>query len=133
LLPKVPTVPSVVQLRPITLLSVEYKILTKMLVARLLHVLPSVLRATQLCSVRGRSIFDGAAAILSAAEYLHRRGVPGFLLSLDFYHAYDRVSPGWTASSRPWALGPSSASGWLPYTGRPRLASCSIPCRLICL
>jgi hypothetical protein len=66
-----------------------------MLVARLLHVLPSVLRATQLCSVRGRSIFDGAAAILSAAEYLHRRGVPGFLLSLDFYHAYDRVSLPW--------------------------------------
>jgi hypothetical protein len=98
LLPKVPTVPSVVQLRPITLLSVlsvEYKILTKMLVARLLHVLPSVLRATQLCSVRGRSIFDGAAAILLAAEYLHRRGVPGFLLSLDFYHGYDRVSLPW--------------------------------------
>jgi hypothetical protein len=32
------------------------------------------------------------AEILSAAEYLHRRGVPGFLLSIDFYHAYDRVS-----------------------------------------
>jgi hypothetical protein len=76
-------------------LSVDYKILTKMLVARLLNVLPSVLHATQLCSVRGRSIFDGAAAVLSAAEYLHRRGVPGFLLSLDFFHAYDRVSIQW--------------------------------------
>ena len=95
LLPKVPTIPLPSQLRPITLLSVDYKLLTKMLVARLLHVLPSVLCTTQLCSVRGRSIFDGAATILSAAEYLHRRGVPGFLLSLDFYHAYDRVSMQW--------------------------------------
>ncbi len=66
-----------------------------MLVARLLHVLPDVLRASQLCSVRGRSIFDGAAAILSAAEYLHRRRLPGFLLSLDFFHAFDRVSLQW--------------------------------------
>jgi hypothetical protein len=95
LLPKVPSIPLASQLRPITLLSVDYKLLTKMLVARLLNVIPIVLRATQLCSVRGRSIFDGAAAVLSAAEYLHRRGVPGFLLSLDFFHAYDRVSIQW--------------------------------------
>jgi hypothetical protein len=95
LLPKVPSTPLASQLRPITLLSVDYKILTKMLVARLLNVLPSMLHATQLCSVRGRSIFDGAAAVLSAAEYLHRRGVPGFLLSLDFFHAYNRVSIQW--------------------------------------
>ncbi len=63
-----------------------------MLVAPLLHVLPNVLKASQLCSVRGRSIFDGAAAILSVSEYLHRRNLPGFLLSLDFFHAFDRVS-----------------------------------------
>jgi hypothetical protein len=59
LLPKVPAVPTVVQLRPITLLSIEYKILTKMLVARLLHVLPSVFCGTQLCSIQGCSTFEG--------------------------------------------------------------------------
>jgi hypothetical protein len=95
LLPKVPSVPTAAQLRPITLLAVDYKLLTKMLVARLLHVLPDVLKASQLCSVRGCSIFDGAAAILSVAEYLHRRNLPGFLLSLDFFHAFDRVSLQW--------------------------------------
>ncbi len=57
--------------------------------------LPDVLKASQLCSVRGRSIFDGAAAILSVSEYLHRRNLPGFLLSLDFFHAFDRVSLQW--------------------------------------
>jgi hypothetical protein len=41
------------------------------------------------------SIFDGAATVLLAAEYLHLCGVPGFLLSLDFFHVYDRVSVQW--------------------------------------
>jgi hypothetical protein len=83
------------QLRPITLLNCDYKLLTKMLVARFLRVLPDILVTTQLCSVKGRSIFDGAAAILSAAEALWRKRMPGFLVSLDFFHAYDRVSMAW--------------------------------------
>jgi hypothetical protein len=45
--------------------------------------------------VRGRSFFYGAATILSVSEYLHRRNLPGFLLSLDFFHAFDRVSLQW--------------------------------------
>ncbi len=95
LLPKVAGVPTASQLRPITLLVVDYKLLTKMFVSRLLPLLPRVLSATQLCSVQGRSIFSGAASILSAIEHLHRNGLPGFLLSLDFFHAYDRVSLEW--------------------------------------
>jgi hypothetical protein len=52
LLPEVPGVPMASQLNPITLLNTDYKRLTKMIVARLLPFLPSVLLATQLCSVR---------------------------------------------------------------------------------
>ncbi len=48
LIPKVAGVPTVAQLRPITLLSTDYKILTKMLTARLLPVLPAVLGARPL-------------------------------------------------------------------------------------
>jgi exonuclease III len=95
LLPKVQGVPKVEQLRPITLLSVDYKLLTKMLVARLVEVLPTVITSSQLCSIKGRSIFDGAAAVLSAADYLAAKGRPGFLVSLDLFHAYDRVSLPW--------------------------------------
>jgi hypothetical protein len=51
LLPKVPGVPRADQLRPITLLCTDYKLLTKMFVARLLPLLPHLLTSTQLCSV----------------------------------------------------------------------------------
>jgi hypothetical protein len=58
-------------------------------------VFPSVLQATQLCPLRCRSFFDVATAILLAAEYLHCWGMPSFPLSLDFFHASDRVSVQW--------------------------------------
>jgi hypothetical protein len=96
LLPKVAAIPAAHQLRPITLLCTDYKLLTKMIVARLLPLLPSVISSGQLCSVAGRSIFEGPATVLSTAAYLQNRRRPGFLLSLDFFHAYDRVSMAWT-------------------------------------
>jgi len=91
LIPKVAGVPMASQFRPITLLCTDYKLLTKILCQRLLPLLPSVLATAQLCSVQGKSIFDGILAILSTAEELRRRREPGFLLNLDLFHAYDRV------------------------------------------
>jgi hypothetical protein len=46
------------------------------------------LQGTWLCFVRGRSILDGAATILSVAVYW---GVLGFLPCFDFFLAYDQV------------------------------------------
>jgi hypothetical protein len=91
LLPKVAGPPTAAQLRPITLLSCDYKLLTKVYVQRLIPLLPSILTTSQLCSVPGRSIFDGCTAILSAVEACRRAHRPGYLLNLDFFHAYDRV------------------------------------------
>ena len=91
LLPKVAGVPGAHQLRPITLLSCDYKLMTKVMVRRLINILPTVLTTSQLCSVKGRSIYDGITAILSVVEARQRQKRPGFLLNLDFFHAYDRV------------------------------------------
>jgi hypothetical protein len=85
LLPKVAGTPTAAQFRPMTLLGADYKLLTKMFVNRLLLVLPNILTIGQLCSVQGKSIFDGAAALLSVVEYLHQRRAPGFMISLDFF------------------------------------------------
>jgi hypothetical protein len=91
LLPKVKGVPKASQLKPITLLNTDYKLLTKVYVARLLQVLPKVLAKGQLCSVRGRNIMQGAISLWSMAEFVHQIKRKGFLMNLDFYHAYDRV------------------------------------------
>jgi Reverse transcriptase (RNA-dependent DNA polymerase) len=95
LIPKAQGVPTAAQFRPITLLGADFKILTNMFVGRLMDVLPTLLQAGQLCSVRGRSIFDGAFSLLSAVEYLHQKQIPGYVISLDFFHAYDRVDLAW--------------------------------------
>jgi hypothetical protein len=84
-------VPLASQLRPITLLNTDYKLLSKVLVGRLMRVLPSILRKGQLCSVKGRNIMQGAISLWSTAEFMRQRKRRGFLLNLDFYHAYDRV------------------------------------------
>ncbi len=91
LLPKVKGVPLASQLRPITLLNTDYKLLTKVYVARLMQVLPTILHKSQLCSVQGRNIMQGAISLWSTAEFVRQRKRNGFLMNLDFYHAYDRV------------------------------------------
>jgi hypothetical protein len=91
LLPKVAGAPAASQLRPITLLACDYKLLSKVYVQRLLPLLPTVLTSNQLCSVQGRSIFDGCTSLLSTVEACHRGKRPGFLMNLDFFHAFDRV------------------------------------------
>ena len=95
LIPKVGGVPTAFQLHPSTLLNTDCKLLTKMPVNRFLPVLPNFLTATQLCSVKGRTIFDGTAAALSTASFLHQHQLHGYLVSLDFFNAYDRVCLQW--------------------------------------
>jgi Reverse transcriptase (RNA-dependent DNA polymerase) len=94
-MPKVAGVPTAAQLGPITLLNTDYKLLNIMFVARLL---PIVLQSPQLCSVKGRSICDGGLAILSAVQYLEQQKLPGFLVSLDLFHGYNRVDLSWVDS-----------------------------------
>ena len=91
LLPKVSGIPAVDELRPITLLTTDYKLLTKVLVKRLIPVLPEVIKSGQLCSVGENNIMDGAVGHLSVL--LHGENVVGALglVSLDQWKAFDRV------------------------------------------
>jgi len=56
LLPKVAGLPAASQLWPITLPVTDYKLLTKILLACLILILPTVFPSTQIGSVRGCSI-----------------------------------------------------------------------------
>jgi hypothetical protein len=90
--PKIKGLPSASQLWPITLLNTDYKILTKVYVARLMQVLPSILQKAQLCSIKGRNTMQGAVALWTTVECVRQSKRKAFFLNLDFYHAYDRTS-----------------------------------------
>ena len=91
LAPKVSGIPQVDELRPITLLNTDYKILTKLFVLRMLTILIFIIKSGQLCTVGGKNILFGVNNVLSSLLYIKQRNTGACLLSLDFFKAYDRV------------------------------------------
>ena len=83
-------VPLVSELRPITLLNSDYKLLTMILAGRMEKVLGSILTSQQSCSVG--DIASSAFNLLSTGEAAARQGDPVAILSLDLFKAYDRVN-----------------------------------------
>ena len=91
LAPKVEGVPEVDELRPITLLNTDYKLLTKWLVRRLKPLMRKLIRSGQLCNSGDKNILFGVQNILSGLGYVNSKKLGAALISLDFFKAYDRV------------------------------------------
>ena len=87
-----PQVPRVDQLRPITLLSCDYKILSKIITARLNNVMTSVTKSGQLCGVAPKNILFGATSLLSSISYVEEFNIPAYIISFDIFKAYDKTS-----------------------------------------
>ena len=79
--------------RPISLLNVDYKILTKALCNRLRLCLSDIIHPDQTCSVPGRSIFDNCHLIRDIINDINNTDTEdfGILLSTDQEKAFDRV------------------------------------------
>ncbi|CAL1413585.1 unnamed protein product [Linum trigynum] len=94
LIPKVDSVETMKQLRPISLCQFVYKIITKILAERLSVILPQVVSEGQNDFIRERQIVDN---ILLGHELMHylktkTQGKKGFMaLKVDMEKAYDRV------------------------------------------
>ncbi|KAK3518288.1 hypothetical protein QTP86_003217 [Hemibagrus guttatus] len=78
--------------RPITLLTVDYKILAKLMVLRLREVMARVVHPDQTCGVPGRMCGMNLALVRDALAWADQRRVPLALLGLDQEKAFDRVS-----------------------------------------
>ena len=78
--------------RPITLLNTDYKIIARLLAARMRSVVPELLHPSQHCGVPENTIFDAVAAIRDAIAYVEKIHRPLCVVSLDLKEAFDRIS-----------------------------------------
>ena len=77
--------------RPISLLNIDYKIITKVLSNRLRLSLPMLIHPDQTCSIKGRSIQDNCSYLRDILDDINYENDTGILLSLDQEKAFDRV------------------------------------------
>ena len=81
--------------RPITLLNVDYKIVSKILANRLKQVLPKIIDSDQKGFVQGRQIFEGNRLLQDIIDYVDMTDDEGAIIFLDQQKAFDRSEWGW--------------------------------------
>ena len=95
-----PQVPRVTELRPITRLNVDYKLLASCLAKRMRRVMPQVIQSRQLATP-GKDIMEGAHNLLSTLSYIDKKfkvdgKTGGFVASYDMVKAFDLVDVAYT-------------------------------------
>ena len=77
--------------RPITLLNVDYKIVSKAIARRIEPMLPKLVHPDQTGSIKGRDIGENIRLINDMREQMKIQNVPGILISIDFRKAFDSL------------------------------------------
>ena len=78
--------------RPISLLNVDYKVLSKCLAERLKPLLPKLIHHNQTGFVKDRNISEGLRTILDIIEDTKLKDMHGLLMTIDFEKAFDSLS-----------------------------------------
>ena len=78
-------------LRPVTLLNVDYKIATKVIANRLAKVLPDIICPNQIDYVKNRYIGENVRLIVDIIDYKKTKEIQGVALFLDFKKAFDSI------------------------------------------
>ena len=81
--------------RPISLINVDAKIVSKAICNRLKKVLPYIVSDDQTCSVEGRSISDNIHLLRNVFDYAESKNIGVINLGLDQMKAFDRVEYKW--------------------------------------
>jgi hypothetical protein len=79
-------------LRPITLLNTDYKMMAHIIVDRLRPIIAELLQQSQFCGVPGRTIFEAVATVREAIAQAEITRVPPCIIFLDFQEAFGRIS-----------------------------------------
>ena len=77
--------------RPISLLNVDYKIVSKVIAKRIQSVLPKLIHINQSGFIQNRFIGDTIRTILDIIDYTDFNNKEGLLMMIDFEKAYDSV------------------------------------------
>ena len=77
--------------RPISLTNIDAKIVSEVLAARIIPVLPKIINSTQTGYVKGRFIGEAARSILDVMDYAKNQNILGILLFIDFEKAFDSL------------------------------------------
>ena len=77
--------------RPISLLNVDYKIISKVLTKRLRKLMPSLINEEQTCGVQGRNIQDNLMVLRDITDYVNINNKKAAILSIDQEKAFDRI------------------------------------------
>ncbi len=77
--------------RPIALLNVDRKLLSKILAMRLENILPKIIGTDQTGFIRGRNSSDNIRRLLNMIYTLKVKSIDGLVLPLDAEKAFDRI------------------------------------------
>lgn len=78
--------------RPISLLNVDYKIITKVLANRMKKVLVDIIHHDQTGFLKGRYIGENIRLLLDIINFTNVNDIPGFAFAIDFEKAFDKIS-----------------------------------------
>jgi hypothetical protein len=91
LIPKVKSPFSLDEFRPISLLGSLYKLVAKVLAARLAPVMHSIVATTQSAFLKGRLLVDGVVVINEVVDLAKKSGKDCLIFKVDFEKAYDSM------------------------------------------
>jgi hypothetical protein len=92
LIPKVPGADQITQFRPIALINVVFKIVSKAFTVKLDPIAHRIISPNQTTFIKGRFILDGVLALHEIVHEAKTKKLGCILLKLDFEKAYNRVN-----------------------------------------
>jgi len=92
LIPKCESPQQALDFSPISLLGSLYKLIAKVLAARLKKVLPELISPNQSAFLKDRSMVDSALVLNEVADYAKKSNKECLFLKIDFQKAYDTVN-----------------------------------------